>query len=351
MNESWLSAARRLWISGGCCLAVMLAAPAWAQAGAESAPPALDPAQMQALQRAADAVVGVQVRAVENARSVRSLGRDREGSGIVIEREGLVLTIGYLILEAETLWVLPDDGRRLPARVVAYDLDTGFGLVQTLVPLNIDAAPLGHSADVQAHEPLVMASGGAGGVVSLTRLLSRRPFAGYWEYHIDGALFTSPPRPDHSGAGLFNSRGELVGVGSLFLGNAAPSGMPGMPGNMFVPVDLLRPILTELRARGSSAASTRAWLGVNCQEQDGRVSVLRVNEDSPAELAGLQRGDRILAIDGTVVDSLAVLWKTLWSNRQPERPVSLQIQRDGRDSTVVVHAVDRAKALRRPEGI
>jgi S1-C subfamily serine protease len=188
-------------------------------------------------------------------------------------------------------------------------------------------------------------------VLSLAQLVSRRPFSGYWEYHIEGALFTAPARRDHSGAGLFNTRGELLGVGSLYVSDAQAPGVPGRPGNMFVPVDLLQPILSELRQRGSSAASARPWMGVSCVERNDTVLVLRVNNDSPAEVAGLQAGDRILSIDDTPVTSLAMLWKTLWAHGPPERDVKLSVQRKDETLQMVVHAVDRAKTLRRPEGI
>jgi S1-C subfamily serine protease len=307
--------------------------------------------QSKALARASDAVVGVRATAVEGARSAATLGREREGSGVVITADGLVLTIGYLVLEAENVEVRPDDGRRIPGRVVAYDVATGFGLVQALAPLRLEPVPFGTSSAVTREEPLMVASGGDGGTVSIARMVSRRAFAGYWEYHIDDALFTAPPRRDHSGAGLFNGRGELLGIGSLFVADAAGPEAPRSPGNMFVPVDLLKPILGELRERGASKASTRAWIGLNCVERSGEVRVLRVNDDSPADVAGLQVGDRIMRIDGTKVDALAGLYQALWSGGAPERAVTLEILREGRPQTIVVQTVDRAKTLRRAEGV
>jgi len=313
-------------------------------------------AQKRALQRASDAVVGLRALAVEDARSAATLGRARQGSGVVIGADDLVLTIGYLVLEAEQVMLSTDDGRHIPARVVAYDLATGFGLVQALVPLKLAPVPLGESAASPAGaadggNPLLVVSGGEDGAVSATRLVSRRAFAGYWEYLIDGALFTAPPRPDHSGAGLFNDRGELLGVGSLYVADALGPGQPPRPGNMFVPVDLLKPILGELRQRGSSSASTRAWLGVNCVEHEGELRVLRVAEDGPAELAGVMRGDRVLAIDGTPVAELAQLWKALWADARAEREVALDIERGGQRLTLKLQSVDRAKTLRRAQGV
>lgn len=333
-------------------------------------------ARSRALQRAQQSVLGVQAVAVDEARSANTLGKARSGSGVVIGAEGLVLTIGYLVLEAEDVALVRDDGSLVPARVLAYDVATGFGLLQALAPLGLDPVPLGRSAAIAPQEPLMIASGGGNGAVSVAQLVSRRAFAGYWEYHIEGALFTSPPRRDHSGAGLFNGAGELVGVGSLLVADAVGSadglkdgpgtGQGGGPGagqgaddaerprrsgNLFVPVDLLTPILAELRSHGFSAASRRAWLGMNCAEQNGRVRVLRVSDDSPADVAGLEAGDRILRIDGTEVRALDQLWKTLWAGGAPEREIRLEIERENAVQTLTVFSVDRMKTLKRAEGI
>jgi S1-C subfamily serine protease len=307
--------------------------------------------QSRALQRASASVVGLRTLAVEDARSAATLGRTREGSGVVIGNGDLVLTIGYLILEAEQVQLVTDDEREVPARLVGYDVATGFGLVQPLVPLRIDPAPFGSAAALAPGEPLMVVSGGEEGAVSVAQLLSRRGFSGYWEYHVDGALFTAPPRADHSGAGLFNGRGELVGIGSLLVRDAAGPGASPQSGNMFVPIDLLPPILAELRSRGSSRQSQRAWLGVSCVEAEGVVRVVRVNDDSPAEVAGLEPGDRIVRIDGTEVRALEVLWKTLWAGGAPEREVTLDIVRGGKPQTLKLHSVDRMKTLRAAQGI
>ena len=304
-----------------------------------------------ALARANAAVVGVEVMAVENARSILTLGRVRAGSGVVIGDDGLVLTIGYLIVEADHVDLVDNSGRHIPARVVAYDLASGFGLLQALAPLSLAPVPLGSSATVRSDEPLMIASGGDDGDLSLARMVSRRAFSGYWEYHIDGALFTAPARSDHSGAGLFNADGELVGIGSLVVADAAGSSAPKVRGNMFVPVDLLKPILAELRARGASRASTRPWLGLNCDEFVGHVRVVRLTPASPAEDAGLEPGDLILAIDGTEVADLATFYKTLWREERAEREVALEVKRGSDSLRLTVRAVDRMKTLSRPQGV
>ena len=305
----------------------------------------------QALAQANAAVVGLRAVAVSDARSIETLGKERQGSGVVIGADGLVLTIGYLILEADEVDLHLGGERIVPARVVAYDQASGFGLVQALTPLRVGPVRFGNSAQLSTNEPLMIASGGEDGDLSLARMVSRRAFSGFWEYHIEGALFTSPPRPDHSGAALFNADGELLGIGSLIVGDALGPGQPRLPGNMFVPIDLLKPILGEMREQGSSSLSRRAWLGLNCVEQGGQVRVLRVNRDSPAEAAGLQPGDHIVRIDGTRVDALKPFYQTLWRGSSPEREVTLEIRRGPESQTLKLRSLDRMKTLKQAQGV
>ncbi|MGA0610012.1 S1C family serine protease [Caldimonas sp. KR1-144] len=331
---------RSLCLAAACCLSA---------AATHAADP--EPSrQAQALRQASDAVIGLDVTVADGARSIETLGRQRSGSGVVIGPDELVLTIGYLILEADDVQIALDSGKRVPARVIAYDLASGFGLVQPLVPLGIVPAPLAPpGADTPAGEPLMVVSGGDEGALSIARLASRRAFSGYWEYHIEGALFTAPARTDHSGAGLFNAQGELLGIGSLLVMDAMGDGERS-PGNMFVPAALLPPILAELRQHGSSQASHRAWLGLNCVEQQGSVRIVRISRDSPAEHADMRVGDVIKSIDGRPVASLEAFYKTLWAG-SAERDVQLALQRDGRERQVVVRSVDRMQTLARAKGI
>lgn len=337
---------RRRWTAALLCAAAGLSAarPVLADDGAA------DPQRQTRLRRASDAVLGVRVQAVDGARSNRTLGRERSGSGVVIDDRGLVLTIGYLILEADQIDLLTDDGRVIPARTVAVDVATGFGLVQALAPLKLEPAPLGRSAGAATGDTVVVVSGGAGGAVGPARMVSRRAYSGWWEYHLDDALFTSPARDDHAGAALFNLDGELLGIGSLVLPQVLGAGQPPTSGNLFVPVDLLRPVLDEMTRTGTSAQSRRAWLGLHCVEFDGGVRVLRVQDDGPAADAGLAPGDLILAIDGQPVDRLETLWKALWSGGPVERAVTLRTARGGPARDVTLRSVDRLRQLRRAEG-
>ena len=324
---------------------------AWAACVHAASPPSSQQAGVDAIHRALEAVVGVQVTATEGARSAETLGRQRQGSGAVIGPDGLILTIGYLILEADSIQVTTHDNRVIPARPVAYDLATGFGLVRAILPLRgIQPVPLGSAGEVAQRTPLLAATGGDEGGIALTQLVGTRPFSGYWEYHIESAIFTSPPLRNHSGAPLFNQRGELLGIGSLFVGNAAGDNRQ-MPGNMFVPVDLLKPILSEMQQTGSTRVSRRPWLGLSSTEQAGHVQIIRVNRESPAFEAGLAAGDVVLAIDGETVSTLEGFYKKLWARPDPEADVQLTVLQGSQIRQVTVRSVDRMKTIRKPAGI
>jgi len=312
---------------------------------------ALDQATIEALTRANAAVVGVEVTAVEGARSAETLGRRRSGSGVVIGSDGLILTIGYLMLEADNIQIVTRDNRKLPARPVAYDLATGFGLVKPLLPLRgTNPVPLGSHNDLRTGEPLMAAMGGEDAEVVITQLVSKRPFSGYWEYHIEAALFTSPPIGNHSGAPLFNRRGELLGIGSLLVADALGES-PRVPGNMFVPVDLLKPILAEMQTTGSSKQSRRPWLGLTSVERSGHVQVVRVTKDSPAQAGGIMPGDVILAVDDAQVATLEQFYKRLWAHPNPDDEIKLTVQQGTDTRTVTVKAVDRMTTIVKPGGI
>ncbi|MFZ2737624.1 MAG: S1C family serine protease [Burkholderiaceae bacterium] len=312
-------------------------------------------AVIAALAKSNQAVVGVHVRATSGARSSDGLGQVRSGSGVVIGSDGLILTIGYLILEAQHIQIMTQDDKVYPAQVVAYDLSTGFGLIRSLVPLKgITPVKFGELKNVEIGEVLMAASGtqidGDEADVNMTHLVHKRAFTGTWEYHIESAIFTSPPVEKHSGAPLFNQLGELVGIGSLFVLDAIGPSQPH-PGNMFVPVDLLVPILAELRVSGSSSASTRPWLGMNTQDNEGKIQVQRVGKESPAHAAGLRPGDVVLAVDGNQVSTLESFYKSLWSRSPPEVEVELTVLQGSEIKTLVVKAVNRLSTLRKAEGI
>lgn len=326
---------------------------------AASASPAGAQAVIDALSRANAAVVGVRVNVAEGARSAETLGRQRSGSGVVIGPDGLILTIGYLMLEAQNIQIVTSDNKTLPAQAVAYDLATGFGLIKPLLPLRgVQPVTLGTLADLSPGESLMAATGaqadGNEADVSMTQMISKRAFSGYWEYHLDAAVFTSPPIGNHSGASLFNQRGELIGIGSLFVTDAMGDNTGGrrrVPGNMFVPVDLLKPILSEMQQTGSTKVSRRPWIGLTSSEQDGRVQIVRVTKDGPAEVAGLEPGDVVLAVDGAKVATLESFYKKLWAREQPNAEITLTVLQGADIKTITLKAVDRMSTMSKPTGI
>jgi serine protease Do len=345
------------------CVGILVSVCAWSSACAAAAPTAGNTVlstqeTMDALTRASQAVVGVQVEAAEGARSIETLGPRRRGSGVVIGADGLVLTIGYLMLEAQTIQLITQDKKTIPARAVAYDLATGFGLIMPLVPLRgITPVAMGSFGDAKPGDAMMAGIGaqpGRDADVSMTQLISKRAFSGYWEYHIDSALFTSPPVENHSGVPLFNQRGELLGIGSLFMQDAmgsATANTSRLPGNMFVPIDLLKPIISEMTQTGSSKPSKRPWLGLTSSEQAGRVQIIRVNKESPAQEAGLQPGDVVLAIDDAKVATLEAFYKKLWDRATPDAQVKLTVLQGAEIKTIVLKPVDRMSTLRKSTGI
>ena len=295
-------------------------------------------------ERLFSAIVKVSVRAVPDARSNATLGREREGSGVVIGDDGLVLTIGYLIVEADDVNVTDAHGRTVPAQVVGYDHNSGFGLVRTMLP--IDAAPVrfGDSARIAEKDPVLIASAGDERA-AFAYIVSKRAFTGNWEYQLDSAIYTSPPTLNWSGAALIDRDGKLIGIGSLIV-REATDGDPKIPGNVFVPIDLLKPILTDLVREGHRTGPARPWLGVSADEIQGRVLVTRVSPEGPADLAGLQPGDIILAVGGDVVRSQSEFYQRLWTRGRAGDEIPLKVLQGTDVRDVKVRSIDRLQYFR-----
>ena len=297
-------------------------------------------------EHALDAIVKLSIKAVADARTASTLGAEREGTGIVIDKKrGLILTIGYLILEAASIIVMTRDGRIYPASVAGFDHSSGFGLIRALSGLSSAAVELGDSGSVhELHTVNVAAHGGAGGT-SRAAVVARRRFTGWWEYMIDEAIFTSPPRYEHSGAALLDESGKLVGVASLWVSDALELGA-AFPGNMFVPIDLLKPLIDDLVATGRRRGPARPWLGVYSEQHEGHVFVSQTLPDSPAERAGLKRGDVILGVAGQSIGGQSDFYRKLWSTGEAGCDVALHVLHDKAVKQIVVRTADRMDYLR-----
>ena len=302
-------------------------------------------AQNVAVNELASAVVRLKTYINPDGTSIRNLGREREGSGIVIDESGLVLTIGYLMVEAQAAEIVTTSGRTLPATVVGYDHETGFGLLRAIEPLKIKPLPFGKSADVKEQDPELVASFGGAGMVLPVHVVSRREFAGSWEYLVDSAIYTSPPHPAWSGAALINREGKLVGVGSLIVGDAGGE-QKQTAGNMFVPIDTLLPVMADLLANGRISGPGRPWLGVNAQELHGSLVVGRVTPGSPAEKSGLRRGDVIVGIDGERTRTLGDFYRRLWASGAAGVAVPLDVLSSGERRRVEVQSINRLDSLK-----
>ena len=291
------------------------------------------------------AIVKVQVRAVPNARSSASLGPEREGSGIVIGDDGLVLTIGYLIIEADQVNLVDYRGRTLPARVVGYDHVTGLGLVRAVVPLAVTPLPMGDSGRLAERDPVMIINHAGAADVTLAYVVSKRSFTGNWEYMVDQAIFTSPPTLNWSGAALVNKDLKLVGVGSLIVREAS-LGETSLPGNMFVPIDALKPILADLVRSGRPAGVARPWLGVAADEVQGRLVVSRVSPDGPGDLAGIKVGDIILGVGGDGVRTQAEFYRKVWGRGAAGADIPLRVLQGVDVNELAVHSIDRIEYFR-----
>ena len=290
------------------------------------------------------AVVQVKANILPNARSLATLGPQRQGSGVLV-REGYVLTIGYLVIEAEAIEVTGADGKVVPATLAGYDHASGFGLLRLIGPLAGRPLPLGDSTALAEREPAMIASYGGREGVSVVYVVSRRPFSGSWEYHLDSAIYTYPPVENWSGAALIGGKGELLGVGSLIVPDAGGEGTRS-PGNLFVPIDLLKPILADLIEKGRAPGPLRPWLGLTTEELRGRLFVARVSPEGPAERAGVKSGDLVIGVGGEEVGSLAEFYRKVWGRGEAGVEVPLRILQGMQVKDVKVRSIDRLQYFR-----
>jgi S1-C subfamily serine protease len=293
------------------------------------------------LDAALSSVVSVHTKVPDNAYTVQALGDERAGHGVVISDTGLVVTIGYLIVEAEQIWMTDHTGQVVPGHVVGYDQETGFGLVQALGRLNAPAMPLGSARDLHVGDPVILAGhGGTKGAVSAV-IADKREFAGYWEYLLDEALFTEPPHPFWGGAALIDTDGRLCGIGSLFV-QKNPGELDSFDGNMIVPIDILMPILDDLQRFGAAQHPPRPWIGALSAEADDRVIIVNTWDGGPADEAGIEAGDMVVGVGGEPVASLAQFYRRMWALGAAGVDVPLNIVRDGRLAEVSITSADRS---------
>lgn len=299
------------------------------------------------LDRALAAVVGLRSAVPEDAFTAEALGTERAGNGVLIRSDGLVLTIGYLIVEAESVWLSLSDGRGVAGHVLGYDQETGFGLVQALARVDLPTLPLGDSGSASVGESVVV--GGAGGRQRsvAAKIAAKQEFAGYWEYFLEEAIFTAPSHPQWGGSALIGPAGELLGIGSLQLQREA-EGSKREDLNMIVPIDILKPILNDLVTLGRPNRPPRPWLGLYATEIEDKVVVAGLAGQGPAKAAKLRRGDIVLAVNGAETHSLGDFYRRVWAMGEAGVAVPLSIYRDGRAVELRLASADRSRFLRAP---
>lgn len=290
------------------------------------------------------AVVKIRSIVPKDSRTASTLGTEREGSGVIIDGKGNILTIGYLIVEAESIEVFGPEDKPIRATFVGYDHSTGFGLLRTEKPLGVEPIKLGEASKLKAGDPVLVAGYGGADSVQRAAVISRKEFAGYWEYLLDEPIFTTPAYPNFGGAALIGRDGRLLGIGSLFT-QVAVQGFGSIPCNVFVPIDLLTPILDDLLTTGRSRKPPRPWLGINSEEARGRIFITQVTPGGPAERAGLLPDDLVLMVNGKEVNGLANFYRAIWGLGQAGVDVSLSLLRGTRVLNLTVHSGDRNQFL------
>jgi S1-C subfamily serine protease len=299
------------------------------------------------LERALSCVVGLRSTVPSDAFTAETLGTERAGNGVLIRGNGLVLTIGYLITEAESLWITLNDGRSVQGHVLGYDQETGFGLVQALAKLDAPVLEIGDSTAASVGERVVVGGFGGRQRSVAARIVAKQEFAGYWEYVLDEAIFTAPAHPNWGGTALIGPGGDLIGIGSLQLQHAAEKGQTQNI-NMMVPIDLLKPIVDDLMKFSRRNAPPRPWLGLYATEVEDRLVVVGLADRGPAKKADLRTGDIILSVAGKEVRDLASFFRRVWAQGEAGVDVPLSIYRDGETMEFKLKSSERNRFLKGP---
>jgi S1-C subfamily serine protease len=299
------------------------------------------------LEAALGAVVLLRSEIPEDAFTASILGTERAGNGVVIREDGLVLTIGYLITEAQTIWLTTNAGIAVPGHPLAYDFATGFGLVQPLGRLKVPSLTAGTAASCAVGDDVIVIGHGGRAHSLKAKVVGKREFAGYWEYVLDEAVFTAPAHPQWGGAALVGRDGKLLGIGSLLVQEALEG--EAIQGNMIVPIDLLPPILGDMLTMGRSRAPTRPWLGMYTTEANGQLIVAGLAQGGPADRGGVRQGDMVLEVAGGRVSGLADLFRRVWRLGAAGTEIPLTLAREGGLVKVRVHSADRGDFLKKPQ--
>ena len=298
------------------------------------------------VQRFYESIVSVRSIIPPEARTAASLGVEREGNGVAID-ENYILTIGYIVLESESIEIGLSDGRQMPAKLVGYDPTSGFGIIKSIVPLTLPSLQLGNSDNINSEEDLLILPSPNRGAGSIVRSVSRRPFTGWWEYFVERPIYTTPPNRFWAGAPILNGNGEILGIGSLFVSESVPG--ISSPGNMSVPINLLKPILGDLLSNGRRKNKIQPYLGISSEDSNNKIIVTQVSKDGPAFRAGIKPEDIIVTINGSQISDLKSFYKKVWKSGEAGVTIDLSVIRSGVLMSFKVKTVDRLDYLLKPQ--
>ena len=281
------------------------------------------------------------------ARTAQSLGTVRGGNGVVIDDKH-ILTIGYIVVEAETITISLPDGRKFPGELIGYDHTTGFGILRTIIQSNLTPLKIGDSDQLTKEDFLYVLPYLTEGRPSAVKMVSRRSFAGWWEYFLDKPIYTYPANSSFAGSALINEYGEVLGIGSLYVGDAAATGISS-PGNMFVPINDLKPILDDLIQNGRRTKDIKPYMGLTSSDNTGEVKITRVNDNGPAAKAGFSVNDTILAVNNEKINNIEDFYKVVWSFGGPGTKLQFDIERNQEKLNIELTTMDRNDFFVKPK--
>jgi len=281
------------------------------------------------------------------ARTAQSLGTVRGGNGVVIDDKH-ILTIGYIVVEAETITITLPDGKKFPGELIGYDHTTGFGILRTIIQSDLTPLKIGDSDQLTKEDFLYVLPYLTEGRPSAVKMVSRRSFAGWWEYFLDKPIYTYPANSSFAGSALINEYGEVLGIGSLYVGDAAATGISS-PGNMFVPINDLKPILDDLIENGRRTKDIKPYMGLTSSDNTGEVKITRVNDNGPAAKAGFSVNDTILAVNNEKINNIEDFYKVVWSFGGPGTKLQFDIERNQKKLNIELTTMDRNDFFVKPK--